>query len=205
MKTERTELEVANGFRLFDLCIDIIQNYLTPDRPFALRPYLVQEMQKRAVDGIEVSAGNFRSGPVAITGSSHNPPPAFLVSSLVSDLCDYVNDNWHEKNAFHLSAYCMWRINWIHAFTDGNGRTARTLSYAVLCIKLGSVLPGTPTVPQQIEEDKTLYIQALEAADKSIQNGELDLQVLERMIRDMLARQLLGVIEAAGGEALLDP
>ena len=112
---------------------------------------------------------------------------------------DYINDNWHEKTAFYLAAYAMWRLNWIHPFSDGNGRTARALSYVILCLRLGYVIPGSPSIPAQIEQDKSHYIVALEKADESVKNGEVDLSEMEAMIRYMLARQLLSVIEAAGG------
>lgn len=203
MKAEHTEVEVANGFRQYDLCLDIIAFYLEPDTPFALRASVIQNLQKRAVEGIESTAGQYRSVSVSITGSAHSPPLPHLTQSLVVELCEYINDNWHEKNAFHLAAYAMWRLNWIHPFTDGNGRTARTLSYAILSIKLGYLLPGLPTIPQQIEEDKTHYIDALAEADEAARNGVMDVSALEEMIRNMLARQLLSIIEAAGGERVL--
>lgn len=204
MKAEHTELEVANGFRQFDLCLDVINFYLQPETPFALRPSVILDFQKKAVDGIEETAGRYRNTLVSITGSVHAPPPQHLVQPLVVEMCDHINDNWHEKNAFYLSAYAMWRLNWIHPFSDGNGRTARTLSYAVLCIKLGYILPGSPTIPQQIESDKTHYIEALEKADVAARDGTTNVSALEEMIKNMLARQLLGVIEAAGGNGMND-
>jgi hypothetical protein len=57
-------------------------------------------------------------------------------------LCEYINENW-KKSAVHLAAYVLWKMNWIHPFADGNGRTARAVSYVVLSIKLDSLLPGT--------------------------------------------------------------
>ncbi|MBL8221394.1 MAG: Fic family protein, partial [Bryobacterales bacterium] len=33
----------------------------------------------------------------------------------------------------------MWRLNWIHPFFGGNGRTARSASYLVLCASLNSI------------------------------------------------------------------
>jgi Fic family protein len=199
MKSDHTPLEIENGFRQFDLAVEIAQYYMHPERPFALRMPIVLDLQKEAVNGIEVEAGQIRGEPVGITESKHETPPAHLVRNLLIEFCDYINDNWHEKNAFFLSAYAMWRINWIHPFTDGNGRTARTLSYMLLCLKLGYVLPGSPTIPQQIEQDKAHYIRALEKADQACLRGEIDVSEMEQMIKGMLARQLLGVIEAAEG------
>jgi Fic family protein len=92
----------------------------------------------------------------------------------------------------------MWRLNWIHPFPDGNGRTSRVTSYIVLCTKLNYSLPGSPTVPQQIQDDRTAYFHALEHADKACAAGQLNFSEMEKMLRQMLAKQLLGVIEEAG-------
>jgi hypothetical protein len=72
------------------------------------------------------------------------------VADEVQLMCEYVNDNWSTKSAVHLAAYVLWKMNWIHPFADGNGRTARAISYVVLSIKLDSLLPGTPTIPEQL-------------------------------------------------------
>lgn len=70
-------------------------------------------------------------GPAALPfeGSKHEPVGAHLVPELVEDMCDYVNDHWDESTPIHLAAYLMWRLNWIHPFADGNGRTSRIISY----------------------------------------------------------------------------
>jgi len=93
----------------------------------------------------------------------------------------------------------MWRLNWIHPFTDGNGRTSRALSYALLNLKLGYVIPGAPSIPAQIEKDNSHYIKALEMADAAETEGNVDVSEMEKMIRSMLAKQLLSVIDAADG------
>lgn len=193
-----TEREIENGFRQYDLTLDIIKYYLEPERPFALRVPLILDLQRAAVDGIEAEPGQIRKTPVGIHKSEHDPPPPHLVFAHLTELCDHVNDNWHERTAFYLSAYVMWRLNWIHPFADGNGRTSRALSYALLSIKLGYVLPGSPTILQQIEEDNSHYIKALEMADAAVREGGVDVSEMERMIRAMLAKQLLSVIDAAG-------
>ena len=196
---DHASLEVENGQRQYAHCLELIHYYLDPERPFALRETTISDLQRLAVEGIEPEPGRYRRQPAGITGSRHTPPPAFTIAEHIRHLCDYVNDNWHERNAFHLSAYVMWRLNWIHPFSDGNGRTSRTLSYILLCLKLGYQLPGILTIPQQIEMDKTHYINALEACDEASIDGLVDVGAMEAMLRDMLAKQLLGVIEAADG------
>jgi Fic family protein len=194
------ELEVQNGLRQYDLAIDVIKTFLEPERPFALRPSLVQQLQAVAVKDIEPYPGAWRTGPAAITKSKHTPPGAHLVGFLVQEMCDYVNDNWHEKTAFHLSAYVMWRLNWIHPFSDGNGRTSRTASYIVLCASLNTLLPGSPTILQQIQNDRSMYFRALESADNAAMSGRMDVSEMEAAIKGMLATQLLSVIQQADGQ-----
>lgn len=201
-KTEKAKLEVQNGFRQYDLGMEMVLYYVDERRPFALRPHLIQELQSVAVRGLEPSPGVYRTTPVRIEKSKHQPPEAHLVPNLVIEMCEYVNDNMHEKTPFHLAAYLMWRHNWIHPFTDGNGRTSRMISYAVLSILLGYELPGTPTIPDQIQTDRTGYFFALEAADEAWRADNLDVSVMENMLKSMLGRQLLAVIEAASGESL---
>lgn len=146
---EKAAAEARNGFRQYDAAIGAIHTAL--DRgSFKLRPSLILSLQREALAGISSYAGNYRPGGVAIEGSKHEPVGAHLVPELIEEMCDYVNDHWDESTPLHLAAYLMWRLNWIHPFADGNGRTSRIISYVVLSIRAGAVLPGTPTIPDQI-------------------------------------------------------
>ena len=118
----------------------------------------------------------------------------------IEELCDYVNENWENSSAIHLASYIMWRLNWIHPFTDGNGRTSRILSYLVLCMKLGYLVPGTNTIPDQITQNRNPYFQALEAADAAQKENKIDLGAMEILLSNLLAAQLYSVIRDATGE-----
>jgi Fic family protein len=146
-------------------------------------------------------AGTFRNTPVKIGGSLHQPPEAAFVSDEVQSMCEYVNDNWSTKSAVHLAAYVLWKMNWIHPFADGNGRTACAISYVVLSIKLDSLLPGTPTIPEQIAAHKQPYYNALEAADREWANEKIEVSQLETVIEAMLSQQLIQAVKQASGEA----
>jgi Fic family protein len=125
------------------------------------------------------------------------------VPGLVEELCEYVNENFVAASALHLAAYVMWRVNWVHPFDDGNGRTARAASYLVLCVKLSSRLPGKPTIPDLIVDDKPSYWAALEAADAAwADNGRVDLGALEQLLEGLLATQLVSALEEAKGRPL---
>jgi Fic family protein len=197
------KLEADNSVRQAGLATEIIEYFLEPGRPFALRPSHIKQLQSVAVAGLVANPGHWRNSPVGITKSKHVPPGPHLVEPLVQEMCDYVNDNFHEKTALHLAAYIMWRLNWIHPFSDGNGRTSRAVSYIVLCSALRILLPGTPSIPQQIEENKSAYFRALETADEAWRlNSNIDVSVMEDTLKGMLARQLLSVIDKAVGGTL---
>jgi hypothetical protein len=69
-----------------------------------------------------------------------------------------------------------------------------------MSIKLDSLLPGTPTIPEQIAANKDPYYNALEEADKAWASGKLDVSALEALLSDMLAQQLLNAAKEASGE-----
>ena len=136
---------------------------------------------------------------MVIRGSIHDPPPAADVPALVAEMCEYANDDRHP--ALHTAAYLMWRLNWIHPFSDGNGRTSRAISYLALCVKLGDgPLPGTLTVPAQIAADKPIYYSALDQADAILKaEDRVDVSAMETLLEGLLAKQFLSAIEAARG------
>ena len=161
---------------------------------------MLLSLNRVAVEGIEATAGTHRTGGMEIFGSKHKPPPGAEVPALLEELCDYVTDNWSTASAIHLAAYVMWRLNWIHPFDDGNGRTARAASYLVLSVHMGYVLPGGQTIPQQIAANKNPYYAALEAADRVFKKiGHIDVSKLEELIDAALAAQFVEALDKAGG------
>src|ERR1700677_1749810 len=190
---ELAQREVENGFRQFDVMTELIRSNVKIGKPFVLRAREVLRLQNEALAGIDRFAGTFRNTPVHIGGSKHSPPDPLDVSDEVMALCNYVNSHWTNKTAIHLAAYVLWKLNWIHPFSDGNGRTARAISYAVLCIKLDGLLPGAPTIPEQIAASKGPYYDALEKTDQAAEKGATDVSQLEDMLARMLAKQLLSI------------
>jgi Fic family protein len=195
----RAEAEARNGLRQFDAGVQIIQSALERGA-FKLRLSLILGLHREALAGISVFAGNFRPAGVRIEGSKHEPVGAHLVPGLVEEMCDYVNEHWEQATPLHLAAYLMWRLNWIHPFADGNGRTSRIVSYVVLSIRAGAVLPGTPTIPDQIVGNRARYFAALDAADEAWKRDVVDVSAMEELLSALLAKQLASFYEAAGGK-----
>jgi Fic family protein len=93
----------------------------------------------------------------------------------------------------------LWRLNWIHPFDDGNGRTSRISSYVVLMVRSGFILPGTPAIPDQIVLDRSGYFRALDEADTACREDRIDVSGMEELLGNMLAKQLVGFYTSAGG------
>lgn len=193
-------LEVANGVRQFDAAMQEILTAIERKPNYRLRNSMILALHRHAVDKLDLFAGAFRPGDVNISKSQHVPPEAALVPGLMEEMCDFVNDNW-DMPPVELGAYVLWRICWIHPFTDGNGRTARVVSYVVMCVAIGMRLPGLLSIPEQIAGNKPPYYDALEAADAIYKaTGRTDVSELAELIGNMLAKQLATVHDFAKGD-----
>lgn len=193
---QRASREAENGIRQFDRLLELIDKGINLER-FRLRISHLMELNRFAVEGLVDNPGALRQVSIFISDSKHEPPQWESVPKELEDLCDYVNDNWAVKSATHLAAYVMWRLNWIHPWVDGNGRTSRAISYLVMCIRSGLRFPGTKTIPERIANDKFPYYDALEAADRAWNHKTVDLAVMEDLLSAHLAAQLMSIYEAA--------
>jgi Fic family protein len=102
-----------------------------------------------------------------------------------------IHENWTVvDHPTYIPAYALWRLNWIHPFVEGNGRTARAACYYLLCLKHGSLLPGKKIVPERIKESRLRYEDGLRAADEAWHNGQLDVGELATYLADLLKDQL---------------
>lgn len=200
---EKARIEARNALRQFDAGIGIIEAAIHASTPFVLKPSQVHFLNRLATEGVAFTPGVIRPGPIEISNAIHVPPPADTVVPYLEEMCEYVNANW-AKTPIHLGAYLLWRLNWIHPFEDGNGRTSRMIGYVVLCIRLGFLLPGTRTIPDQISSDKQPYYQALDAADAAYKRGVIDVSVMEELLSEMLAVQLVDVHKDATSGTLPD-
>ena len=189
--------ESENGVRQYRAARAVIARFINAPTQRPLNQAIILDMHKEALDGIHPLAGTYRNTAVEIGKSKHLPPRHAEVADHVADMCAFVNGNWDKAPTF-LAAYVLWRVNWIHPFADGNGRTARILSYMVLSMRMESILPGTPTVPDQIAEDKEPYYKALESSDAHWAVSErLRIAEMEVLIDGMLQVQLRNAIAVA--------
>jgi Fic family protein len=190
---EIAAIEAQNGLRQFDRMIELIDQCTGKGPRFKLRPSTIGELNRLAVQGMVERPGMWRDVAIEITAATHTPPDHLEVPREIDEMCEYVQSYWGDRSPIHLASYAMWRLNWIHPFVDGNGRTSRIVSYLVLCAKLGYRLPGTKTIPERIAENKRPYYAALEAADQAWKDGRVDVSAMEKLLQGHLEAQLADV------------
>jgi Fic family protein len=96
----------------------------------------IRELHKIAVrnltnDGSK-TPGKFRMEEVKINKSNLKPPLYTEIPSLMQELVDYINQNNEPQLDIIKTAIAHHRFTAIHPFDNGNGRTARLLTYAML-------------------------------------------------------------------------
>lgn len=187
-------LEIANGGRQYDFLRSLVDASLAVDRPF-LSTHIIKALNFQAITCLHTSAGEFR--PCAVTVGPYIPPEPYRVQDLVEDFVNTVNRRWESFDPLVLAAYVLWRLNHIHPFINGNGRTARAACYFVLCVAAGRWLPGTTILPELIRRDRADYVLALQEAGKAAAAGSLDLTALHQFLQKLLAEQLASVLPAA--------
>jgi len=74
----------------------------------------------------------FRVKNVSIRGSLHRPPDYTQVSGYMDELFEFINRQAPSKLDLLKTAIAHHRFAWVHPFTNGNGRTVRLLTYAML-------------------------------------------------------------------------
>jgi Fic family protein len=73
---------------------------------------------------------NIRSGRVGITGTNYTPlDNEFQIKEALTLMCSLIND---KKNVFEKALLALVLISYIQPFADGNKRTARIISNAIL-------------------------------------------------------------------------
>lgn len=183
------KLQERNLARQYDLLVNFIQLGLKLG-PHAADKYSLFALNHAAVSGISQLSGRFRQEPIYIGNSGHKPPRCDEVPELVDRFFSFLYENWDAADAYTLASYALWRLNWIHPFIEGNGRTSRAICYYILCVKLGRILPGTTIVPDLIRQDRRPYYAALREADKAWGDGDLDLGQMSGYLAALVKKQL---------------
>jgi Fic/DOC family len=176
------ELEIANGARQYDFLRSTVTACLAMGKPF-ISETIIKAFNYHAIACLHSYAGEYRPCPVTV--GTYQPPEHYRVPALMEDFINRVNRDWATADPVALAAYALWRLNNIHPFINGNGRSARAVSYFILCVSAGGLLPGSPILPELIRANRAAYVDALRQADLA---G--DLSQLHAYLADLLVQQI---------------
>lgn len=181
-------IQEQNLLRQYDLLSNCIEIGLAKGIE-AFDKYTLWALNYAAVANIAQMGGRYREDPILV--GNHVPPHFRDVPNLMDRFFSIVHENWTlSDHPTLIAAYALWRLNWIHPFVEGNGRTARAACYYLLCTKQGRLLEGKKTVPERIREDRKPYYAALRAADIAWEKGTLDVSVMADYLQELLKGQL---------------
>ncbi|QTL41813.1 Fic family protein [Xenorhabdus budapestensis] len=139
--------------------------------------YFIRELHSLAVDNLQregdKTPGQYRHYGVSIEQSEHLPPDSIQVPGYMNELASFINRAGNPKYDLMKIALAHHRFGWIHPFSNGNGRTVRLLTYALL-IKYGfNVQAGgrilNPTAV--FYNDRNKYYEMLSKADLGTNEG----------------------------------
>ncbi len=164
-------MEVAN----IEKAMGYVDEAITAGEPIS--EYFIRELHALAVSELaregDKTPGTYRQSGVKIAQSSHLPPEALLVPDYMQELVEFINRDDPPKYGLMKVALAHHRFGWIHPFGNGNGRTVRLLTYALL-IKYGfNVKDGGRVLnPTAVFcNDRERYYQMLSLADKGTPDG----------------------------------
>lgn len=182
------KIQERNLLRQYDLLANCVEIGLQKGIE-AFDKYTLWSLNAAAIANIAQFGGRYREQPIYV--GDHLPPHFDQVSNMMDQCISVVHENWTViANPMVLPAYVLWRMNWIHPFVEGNGRTARAACYYLICMAYGDMLPGSKSVPERIRENRAPYYAALRAADEHWSSGHFDVSELADYLGGLVKAQL---------------
>jgi Fic family protein len=149
---------------------------------YPLNRAFISEMHKMIVEGLlpppdgegDKTPGDYRNINLKIAKSGHLPPDWLSVDTYMSELTDFIRKIDSPKYDLLKAAIAHHRFVWIHPFGNGNGRTVRLFTYAML-VKTGfNVNVGRIINPTAVFcSNRNDYYNYLSQADKGTNAGIL--------------------------------
>ncbi len=149
---------------------------------YPINKSFVSELHKIVVENLspaplgegDPNPGVYRSHNVSIYKSSHKPIDYIFINDYMEELINFINEDHGSKYELIKMAIVHHRFAWIHPFSNGNGRTVRLLTYAMLVKSGYRVEKGRIINPVAIFcTDRNKYYDKLSLADNGSEEGML--------------------------------
>lgn len=150
---------------------------------YPINKIFLSELHKMIVDGLlpppngegDTTPGLYRGINLKINKSNHLPPDYLVVNDYMIELLDFIERKDSPKYDLLKVAIAHHRFVWIHPFGNGNGRTVRLFTYAML-VKTGfNVNVGRIINPTAVFcSNRNDYYEKLSKADLGTEEGILE-------------------------------
>lgn len=175
---EGTKEEKIIEIRNMEKAMDFIDENI---RDSTINRAFVSELHKAVVKNLspdkegDYTPGAYRNKNVLITGSKHKPPEHIHVETYMDELFSFINEASPSKYDLLKTAITHHRFVWVHPFSNGNGRTVRLLTYAMLVKEGFNVAQGRIINPTAVFcSDRNKYNRFLSQADSGSDEGMLN-------------------------------
>lgn len=152
-------------------------------KEYSINRAFVSELHKMIVAGLEppprgegdYTPGVTRKSEVKIGQAAHVPPDWIRVDEYMEELFAFIAHEDDPKYDLLKTAIAHHRFVWTHPFTNGNGRTVRLFTYAML-VKMGfNIDEGRILNPTAVFcGDREMYYRMLSRADDGTESGMLE-------------------------------
>ena len=169
-------LEIDNINEAMEFIEDKVKEY-------PINRIMISELHKIAVNNLppppygegDLTPGAYRNHSLKINNSTHLPPEPYLVESYMEELFSFINSENSTKYDLLKAAIAHHRFVWIHPFGNGNGRTVRLFTYAML-VKSGlNINAGRIINPTAVFcSNRNIYYDMLSKADTGTKEGILE-------------------------------
>ncbi|MDM1138397.1 MULTISPECIES: Fic family protein [Weeksellaceae] len=169
-------LEIDNIDEAMEFIEDKVKEY-------PINRIMISELHKIAVNNLpppphgegDLTPGAYRNHSLKINNSTHLPPEPYLVESYMEELFSFINSENSTKYDLLKAAIAHHRFVWIHPFGNGNGRTVRLFTYAML-VKSGlNINAGRIINPTAVFcSNRNIYYDMLSKADTGTKEGILE-------------------------------
>jgi len=167
--------EVQNAYEAYEMLLNL--DPYSQTSLLTAHEILMRDLTKEA--------GRYRSGGVGIFADDqlvHMAPPAHLVPEQVAELINWMN----ESDVHPLIKSCVfhYEFEFIHPFSDGNGRMGRMWQTLIL-YKWKNIFGWLP-VESLIKERQEAYYEVLGTCDKAADSGQFIEFLLEAIADSLL-------------------
>ena len=157
----KSEQMVTNNYQALLYVLEHLEDPITAQTLIDIARIVTRGASDETVEG-------FRTVPVYVTrreGIVYTPPDAAQVPALVDDLIAFITGS--ELHPLLKACIAHFYFVYVHPFTDGNGRTARALSYMML-LRTGYDFFRYFSISGLIAEERGRYYKAMRQVETSV-------------------------------------